>query len=124
MSRILVVDDEASVLTSFEKMLSGQGHQVLTARRADLALELLPVEEPDLLIMDIRMPGMNGLEAFRRIREGNARLPVILMTGYSTTEFAIEAMKLGAFDYQVKPFEPEELLHVVDQVMKKPIPHD
>ncbi|MCC7263351.1 MAG: sigma-54-dependent Fis family transcriptional regulator [Candidatus Latescibacteria bacterium] len=118
MSRILVVDDEASVLASFEKMLSRQGHQVLTARRADAALELLPVAQPDLLIMDIRMPGMDGLEAFRHIRAGNARLPVILMTGYSTTEYAIEAMKLGAFDYQVKPFEPEELLRLIDRALE------
>ncbi|MBI2502739.1 MAG: sigma-54-dependent Fis family transcriptional regulator [Candidatus Latescibacteria bacterium] len=118
MSKILVVDDEAGVLASFEKMLSGQGHQVLTARRADLALELLPTEQPDLLIMDIRMPGMDGLEAFRRIRAGNARLPVIFMTGYSTTEYAIEAMKLGAFDYQVKPFEPEELLRIIDRALE------
>ena len=118
MNKILVVDDEASVLASFEKMLSGQGHQVLTARRADAALELLPLVEPDLLIMDIRMPGMDGLEAFRRIRAGNARLPVILMTGYSTTEYAIEAMKLGAFDYQVKPFEPEELLRLIDRALE------
>ncbi|OGG56053.1 MAG: Fis family transcriptional regulator [Candidatus Handelsmanbacteria bacterium RIFCSPLOWO2_12_FULL_64_10] len=118
MSKILVVDDESNVLASFEKMLAGQGHEVVTARRAEAALTLLEAERPELLIMDIRLPGLNGLEAFRRIRSSHPRLPVIIMTGYGTTESAIEATKLGAFDYQVKPFEPDDLLRVIDRALE------
>lgn len=117
MNKILVVDDESNVLASFENMLVGQGHKVITARRAKAALNLLETEKPELLIMDIRMPEMNGLEAFRYIKERYPKLPVIIMTGYGTTESAIEATKLGAFDYQVKPFEPEEMLRIIERAL-------
>jgi len=118
MGKILVVDDEPKVLASFVKILAAQGHEVITARQAEPALALLHTEKPELLIMDIRMPGMNGLEAFRRVKAQHPKLPVIIMTGYGTTESAIEATKLGAFDYQLKPFEPEEMLRIVEKALE------
>jgi nitrogen regulation protein NR(I) len=118
MGKILVVDDEANVLASFERMLKGRGHEVVTARKAEPALALLEKENPDLVLMDIRMPGMSGLEAFRRIKRIRPRLPVIVMTGYGTTDSAIEATKIGAFEYVIKPFDPETLLRLIDQALE------
>lgn len=115
MGRILVVDDEVSVLASFGKMLSQQGHAVTTAGRADEALTQIEADAPDLVVMDINLPGMDGLAAFKRIQQTHPHLPVVIMTGYGTTEYAIEATKLGAFDYQLKPFDPAEMLAVIER---------
>ncbi len=117
MGKILIVDDELNVLSSFEKMLIEQGYEVVTARHAEAALDHLTSNVPDLLIMDIRLPGMDGLAAFRQIKKSYPKLPVIIMTGYGTTESAIEATKLGAFDYQLKPFEPEEMLRIIERAL-------
>jgi DNA-binding NtrC family response regulator len=97
----MVVDDEAGVRTSFERMLAREGYDVITASRGDLAVAAVDTEHPDLVVMDVHLPGMDGLEAFRRIKAEHPLMPVIIMTGYGTTELAIEATKLGAFDYQV-----------------------
>ncbi len=119
MSKILVVDDDPSVLSAFEQMLSEQGHLVRVATRGEEALELVAKERPDLVIMDIRMPGISGLEAVRRIRALDPRLPVIIMTGYATTDTAIEATKLGAVDYHLKPIEGEEILRTIDTALER-----
>lgn len=118
MTKILVVDDERNVVAAFEKLLGARGHEVATERRADAALERLQHEEFDLVILDIRMPGMNGLEALRQIKKHQPKLPVIIMTGEGTMETAIEATQCGAFDYQLKPFEPEEVLAVVERALQ------
>jgi len=112
--KILVVDDEPNVLSSFNKMLTGQGYETIIGPDAEAAIPLLESHDPDLLIMDIHLPGMNGLEAFRLIKKKHPRLPVIIMTAYGTTETAIEATKLGAFDYMLKPFEPKEMLKLIE----------
>ncbi len=118
MSKILVVDDEPSILAAFEDLLSAQGHEVLTAGRAQAALQRIEDERPDLVITDVRMPGMDGLSAVQRIKERHGKLPVIIMTGQGTTESAIEATKRGAFDYLLKPIDPEEMLRVVAQALE------
>ena len=119
MSRVLVVDDDPSVLTAFERMLTDEGHVARLATRGEEALALIEKERPDLVVMDIRMPGISGLEAVRRIREIDPRLPVIIMTGYATTETAIEATKLGAFDYHLKPLDPEDILRSIDLALDR-----
>ncbi len=118
MSRVMVVDDEAGVRTSFERMLAREGYDVITASRGDLAVAAVETERPDLVVMDVHLPGMDGLEAFRRIKTEHPLMPVIIMTGYGTTELAIEATKLGAFDYQVKPFAPDEMLSVIGRALE------
>lgn len=117
MSKILVVDDEPNVLAAFKDLLERGEHRVLAAPDAETGLEILDAEAPDLVIMDVRLPGMDGLSAFRKIRESHPRLPVIIMTAQATTDLAIEATKLGAFDYQLKPFEPAEMLRSVDKAL-------
>ena len=118
MSRILVVDDEPNVLAGFQVLLTAEGYQVAGARRGDEAVTRIHEDPPDLLIMDIHMPGLSGIEAFRQIRQQHPQLPVIIMTGRGTMDLAIEATKLGAYDYQLKPFDPAEMLLLVGRALE------
>jgi two-component system nitrogen regulation response regulator GlnG len=130
MGDILVVDDDHQLRQSFKKLLVAEGHTVRTAANGEAALESVRESLPDLVIMDIRMPGMDGLEAFRRMHDIEPRLPVIIMTAYGTTETAIEATKLGAFEYVLKPFEIPDILNLIGQaleagrLMRRPVEMD
>lgn len=117
MATILIVDDDGQLRQSFEKLLTGEGHSVLTAPTGEVGVELAKTNLPDLIIMDVRLPGMDGLEAFRAIHNFDPKIPVIIMTAYGTTETAIEATKIGAFDYVLKPFEVPEMLALIDQAL-------
>jgi nitrogen regulation protein NR(I) len=119
MGHILIVDDDAQLRQSFEKILTGEGHTVKTASSGEAAITLVQGDVPDLVIMDVRMPGMSGLEAFRAMHEIEPKLPVIIMTAFGTTETAIEATKLGAFEYVLKPFENiQDILALIDQALE------
>ena len=118
MSKILIVDDEANVLVAFEKLLSVAGHIVQVSRSGERAIELIANEQPDAVVLDVRMPGMNGLDALSAIKREHPRLPIIVMTGQGTMETAIEATKRGAFDYQLKPFDPAAMLELIDRAVQ------
>jgi nitrogen regulation protein NR(I) len=119
MGHILIVDDDAQLRQSFEKLLTAEGHTVKTASSGEGALAAVKEAVPDLAIMDVRMPGMSGLEAFRAIHEIEPKLPVIIMTAFGTTETAIEATKLGAFEYVLKPFENiQDILALISQALE------
>ncbi|MBM3821439.1 MAG: sigma-54-dependent Fis family transcriptional regulator [Verrucomicrobia bacterium] len=118
MNKILLIDDEADVQYSFRRIFNQPDLTIATAPGGDEGLRLLPKFNPDLVIMDVRMAGMSGLEALRRIRESDAKIPIIMMTAYGTTHTAIEAMKLGAFDYLLKPFDIPKLKQVVENALK------
>jgi nitrogen regulation protein NR(I) len=118
MSKVLIVDDEANVLIAFEKLLSVAGHSVLVSRSAERALEIVGREHPDAVVLDVRMPGMNGLDALTALKREYPRLPVIVMTGQGTMETAIEATKRGAFDYQLKPFDPAAMLELIERAVQ------
>ncbi len=119
MGNILIVDDDAQLRQSFEKILTAEGHAVKTASSGEAAIAMVQAAVPDLVIMDVRMPGMNGLEAFRVMHEIEPKLPVIIMTAFGTTETAIEATKLGAFDYVLKPFENiQDILTLIGQALE------
>jgi nitrogen regulation protein NR(I) len=118
MSKILIVDDEANVLVAFEKMLSVAGHTVLLSRSGERALELVGREHPDAVVLDVRMPGLNGLDALSAFKSEHPRLPIIVMTGQGTMETAIEATKRGAFDYLLKPFDPGEMLQLIERAVQ------
>jgi nitrogen regulation protein NR(I) len=109
MDKLLLIDDQADVLYSFRRILNSPDLEIASATSGEEALKVIPRLKPDLVIMDVRMGGMNGLETLRRLRQTDARLPVILMTAYGTTQTAIEAMKLGAYDYLLKPFDVPKL---------------
>ena len=117
MPTLLVVDDEPNVLYSLEKALGGADLEVLTASTGQQGVELVRRRRPDAVLLDVRLTDMTGLEAFDRIREIDPRLPVILVTAYSTTETAIEAMKRGAFDYLLKPVDFHQLREAVGRAV-------
>lgn len=117
MSDILVVDDEKNVLSSFEKLLSKDGHKILTALNGESALRIIKEYQPDLVIMDIRMAGLSGLETLAKLKQTDARVPVIIMTAYGTTEDAIEAMRLGAYEYILKPFDIPKLKDIINKAL-------
>ena len=118
MGHILIVDDDAQLRQSFEKLLNAEGHTVKTASSGEAAIALVKAAVPDLVIMDVRMPGVNGLEAFRAIHEIEPKLPVIIMTAFGTTDTAIEATKLGAFEYVLKPPEIPDILALISQALE------
>jgi two-component system nitrogen regulation response regulator GlnG len=118
MDKLLLVDDEADVRYSFKRIFGGSDLELTTAESGEEALRLIPLLAPDLVIMDIRLGGQNGLETLRRMRQLDARLPVIMMTAYGTTQTAIEAMKLGAYDYLLKPFDVPRLKEIVASALK------
>lgn len=118
MKSILVVDDDDRLRSSFENLLSMEGYAVRSAASGEGALALLGEDMPDVVIMDMRMPGMDGLATLRLLREREPRLPVIIMTAFSTTESAIEATKLGAFDYILKPFEIPDVLALLEKALE------
>ena len=116
MGRILLIDDDNSLREVVQFILTDAGHEVLAAAAGAAGLELL-AREPDLVITDIRMPGMDGMEVLRRVRETPAPPPVIMLTAHGTVEQAVEAMQLGAFTYLLKPFAREELKLTVSKAL-------
>ena len=110
MSRILIVDDETAILNTLEILLRGEDFEVATARSGAEALELFEDVEPDLVLSDIRMPGLSGIELLTAIRQHDADLPVILMTAQASLQSAIQAVNQGAFYYLQKPFGNDELV--------------
>ncbi len=118
MDKLLLIDDEADVQYSFRRILDFPGLELHTASSGEEGLRMLGRVKPDLVITDVRMAGINGLETLRRIRQADPKLPVILMTAYGTTQTAIEAMKLGAYDYLLKPFDVPRLKQLVADALK------
>src|SRR4051812_5653217 len=109
-ARILVIDDEAEIRRSVRMILEYEGYDVQEASSGPEGLALIEREPPDLVFMDIRMPGLDGLEALPRIRQINETLPVVIISGHGTVSTAVEATKLGAFDFIEKPLASERLL--------------
>ncbi len=118
-ARILVIDDEEIVHESCHRILAPEGHTVERAFTGQEAFKKMEEVAYDLIITDLMMPGMSGMEALKKIKEENATVGIIMITGYSTAETAVEAMKLGAFDYLPKPFTPDELISVVNNALEK-----
>jgi signal transduction histidine kinase len=107
--KILVIDDEEVVLDSCTQVLDGDDCRVTTASNGAEGLKRLDEAPPDLVFLDLKMPGLSGLEVLERIRAKHPMMVVIVITGYATVSSAVEAMKKGAFDFLPKPFAPEEL---------------
>ena len=115
MPTLLVVDDEPSILAAFGRAFRDTAFTVYTAETARDGLALARAQQPDVIIFDVHLPDMTGLEAYKTLRAMDARSPVIFITGKSTTDTAIEAMKLGAYDYLLKPLELPQLRQVIDR---------
>jgi DNA-binding NtrC family response regulator len=114
--KILVVDDEQNMRVALFEALSRNGHEVAVAENGQMALEMIARHSPDLVITDIKMPEMDGLDLLRQVKALCPDLPVVIMTGFATVDTAVEAMKQGAFDYLLKPFPVEVIEETVARV--------
>lgn len=124
-SRILIVDDEAVIREGLKRVLDGEAFAVEACSSGYGAIEQLQQKEYDLIISDLKMPGMNGIEVLKSVRTLQPHIPVILITGYASVETAVEAMKNGAVDYLQKPFVPDQLLEKVRNALsQRSIPLD
>jgi DNA-binding NtrC family response regulator len=115
---ILIVDDEEIVRESLASWLEEDGYEVKVAENADRALERLPEEDWNLAMVDLKMPGMDGIELMDEIRKVKPETIVIIMTAYATVDTAVQAMKKGAYDYIVKPFNPEDLSMTIRKIIE------
>ena len=118
MNKLLLIDDEADVQYSFRRIFDSPEVALTTASSGEEGLALIDQLRPDLVITDLRMAGIDGLETLRRLRQAHPKLLVILMTAYGSSQTAIEAMKLGAYDYLLKPFDVPKLKQVVFAALK------
>lgn len=117
--RILVIDDEDIVRTSCSRALVPEGYEVKAAKNGLEGLKMISEEKFDLVLTDLKMPDMDGIEVLRRIKEGWPEVEVIIITGYQTVDTAVKSIKLGAFDYIEKPFTPDALVAAVAKAMDR-----
>ncbi len=118
MHTILVVDDKEMLRDSVATTLQRAGYTVITATSGDEALETIAARRPDGVVTDLKMPGLTGIELIERAKQIDEDLPIILMTAYGTIQTAVQAMRLGAFDYVTKPFEGDELIISVKRALE------
>ncbi|MGA0134197.1 MAG: sigma-54-dependent transcriptional regulator [Opitutales bacterium] len=116
-SKVLVIDDDKDLRYSLRRALAGLGHTVIEADSGEAGVGLAKREQPDVILLDNRMSGMTGIETLQMLRGAQPQAMVILMTAYGTTQTAIEAMKFGAFDYVMKPFDQAKLIALVEKAM-------
>ena len=107
---VLIVDDEPSILKTLGGLLSDEGFEVITAPNGYEALKIIDTESPDLVLLDIWMPGIDGIETLKEIRRENPYIQVIIITGHGTIETAVKATKLGAFDLIEKPMSIDKVI--------------
>ncbi len=118
-TNILVIDDEETIRDSCQQAMSREGNKVEVAEDGIKGLAMLEKESFDLVIVDLKMPGLNGMDVLKRIKEEEPEIVVVVITGYATVETAVEAMKAGAYDYIPKPFTPESLRLIVNRALEK-----
>jgi two-component system response regulator PilR (NtrC family) len=119
MSKILVIDDEQSMRDFLSIMLKKEGHDVVAAENGTDALKAVQTEIFDLVISDVKMPGLNGIDVLKTVKEVSPETVVIMITAYATAETAVEAMKLGAYDYITKPFKVDEIKLIIQKALEK-----
>ena len=121
---ILIVDDEASVRDALYKWFLLDGYRVDTAGDATVALKKLQDDAWDIVLLDIKMPGMDGLELQRRIKQIDKDIVTIVMTAFASVDTSIQALKEGAFDYIVKPIDPDDMSHLIRNAVAAAAPAD
>jgi len=115
---ILLVEDDRSIATGLQKVMRANGYEVTALSRGDTGLERALAEQFDVVVTDLKLPGLDGLDLVRQLHQAKPKLPIILITAHGTTEVAIEATKWGAFDYVPKPFEVDELLDLTAKALE------
>jgi DNA-binding NtrC family response regulator len=117
MSHVLIVDDEESICWGLERLLRETGHDVSVAASAEDAFETLTRAKPDLVVLDVRLPGMDGLTAMERFQRLAGPIPIVVITAFGNLEVAVAAMRNGAFDYLAKPFDLEQAATLIDRAL-------
>ncbi len=117
--KMMLVDDEERFLSTTKKLLARKGHDVLTATSGPKALEMLREHNIHVVILDVKMPGMDGIETLKQIKRQYPMVEVIMLTGHATAESAVEGLKSGATDYLMKPTDIEELLGKAEEAFEK-----
>ena len=111
--RILVVDDEKHICAAIAALVKGEGFKALVAQDGNTALKMIRSEGPDLILVDIKMPEMDGMEVMRQAKDLDPDLPVVMITAFAEIHGAVKAIKAGAHDYLSKPFNNEEVIRVI-----------
>jgi DNA-binding response OmpR family regulator len=111
--KVLLVDDEEEFAATLAERLELRGFQVATANDGEEALRLVQTDPPEVVVLDVRMPGLGGMDVLRKMRSDHAHIPVILLTGLGSTTEGIEGMRLGAFDFLMKPVQIEALIEKI-----------
>ncbi|MCG8448148.1 MAG: sigma-54 dependent transcriptional regulator [Pirellulales bacterium] len=119
MSKILVVDDEQSICWGFVKLGESMGHNVVAAASAEEGLQLAAKSSPDLLVLDVRLPGMDGLTALQHFREHIGNAPIIIITAFGDLQTAVKTVQAGAFEYIIKPFDLAEVRSAIERALHK-----
>ena len=117
-SKILIADDEINMIWALKKALTKEGYEIISAEDGIAAVDSFKKHEPDLVILDLKMPKLDGMEVLENIKIINPKIPVILITAHGSTKLAVEAMKLGALDYISKPFDIEELRVIIRKALE------
>ena len=117
--KILVVDADESIRISFKQVLAKEGHQAIIVENGNLALEHVKKYHFDLAFVDLKMPGIDGMEVLKQIRNLSSKTDVVIITGFGTVATAVEAMKYGAYDYIQKPFPVETIRQVLNKIVEK-----
>ncbi|GAI80988.1 unnamed protein product, partial [marine sediment metagenome] len=118
MAKILLVDDDPNTLEALSVVLEDEGYRILMASNGEEALDQIKKEKPEVVLLDVRMPGMDGVEALRRTREASKTTSVIMMTAYVGMEGVVEAVRLGAYDYVSKPLDLERVKIAVKRAIE------
>ncbi|MFO8062468.1 MAG: response regulator [bacterium] len=119
MRKILIVDDEKNILKTIKTSLEGDDVRVDTAMNGEECLDLIEEKEFDLILLDLKMPVIDGIEVLKRLSEKEVFIPVVIITAHGTIDKAVEAMKLGAVDFIQKPFSPNEIREIVDDMFER-----
>ena len=115
MKNVLVIDDDEKICWAFEQFLTDEGHQSIIANNAEEGLRKIQSETPDIILLDVRLPGMNGLEALKQIKALQPEAIVIVMTAYDNVETTIQAMQLHAFDFIPKPIDLDQVKAIIER---------
>ena len=116
--RVLIVDDEEELVTTIAERLQIRGIQAEIATDGETALKMIEENPPQVVVLDVMMPGIRGIEILQRLKAQNVQIPVILLTGYGSTEQGTEGMELGAFDYLMKPCDLNMLISKIKEAVQ------
>jgi len=118
MHKILIIDDDKGLRTVLSDLVKSEGYEAFTAGNGKVALKEISTHSPDIVLLDIRLPGVDGMTILERIREIDKHIIIIMMTGHGDIKDAVRAIKLGAFDYITKPFNNDEIIAAVKKALK------